>query len=68
MLTFCAVIKVAVCKCKRSVCENLPTEGIDPMCFSGCTLASILNSWILGDDAESDCQQWHPLLLRLVGQ
>ena len=34
--------------------------------FSGCTLASTFNSWVLGDDAASDCQRWHPLLLRFV--
>ena len=30
---------------------------------------SFLSSiWVLRDDAASDCQLWHPLLLRLVGQ
>ena len=35
--------------------------------FSGCTLASTFNFWVLGDDAASDCRRWHPLLLRLLG-
>ena len=29
---------------------------------------SIFKFWVLGNDSASDCQRWHPLLLRSVGQ
>lgn len=38
--------------------------------FSGYIYTYIFSSyiWVLRDNAASDCQRWHPLLLRLVGQ